>query len=783
MLYIIVLTIIFGGVLKKSFILLMIIFTFCTIFAQQEPAWYYHRYDQMKAIMDSLATVAPNFVRVDSIGYSQVNHTPLWAIKLSQNVAVDRDVPRILFIGDIHSEEIIGQEIILSNIKEFVQRRNISPYNSWFQNLEMWFIPCMNPDGLEVVMSGEDLTYRKNKRDNNLNGVLDFVQGQGNDVDGVDLNRNFGSHWVQGDTLYAPSGYEIYDYYRGPAPFSESETIAIKNLMEKYQFVYSVVWHSSRTGNLSEKVYPPFNFKNVRPAPDLDINNSIGQNFANKILKQSGSGYYENAPSLGRASTSNIWAYLALGTIQLVVECGTADIQPNQQILNGTIQSCTEAVKWLLNRAMPYNETAMELSCLTGKITNASTGNPVRAEVIVHGRDSKQLMPRMSNAEYGRYWRPLLSGNYTITVQAKGYESKTISNITVNSGGWKTVNVQLDPLPMYRVRGMIKNNGQPINAKLIISDVVADTILCEGGVFDTYVSQGEHTFTVFTANNLTTQETVDIQGMDYLVFNFNNQEVLFTEDFSNGLVNWQVEGPWTVITQNEKMFATDSWGGKGFYLANCDVWLKSSQALTIPADPAKDVNMMIEQRIYTEWDHDFVTIDISTDQQNWSTLYSKAGQYDNWFNTHISLNDYRGQSVYFRFRLKDGLENDTNLPELTDPGWDISRICIASFTPDFLDSDSQNELKPLIALKGNYPNPFNPETRITFNISDVKVNQATIDIFNIKGQKVQTLNIGPEELRKQFIVWKNENISSGIYFYRLSVNGQSFGSKKALLLK
>ncbi|HOD55460.1 MAG TPA: T9SS type A sorting domain-containing protein, partial [Candidatus Cloacimonadota bacterium] len=219
------------------------------------------------------------------------------------------------------------------------------------------------------------------------------------------------------------------------------------------------------------------------------------------------------------------------------------------------------------------------------------------------------------------------------------------------------------------------------------------------------------------------------------------------------------------------------------YLANCDVWLKSSQALTIPADPAKDVNMMIEQRIYTEWDHDFVTIDISTDQQNWSTLYSKAGQYDNWFNTHISLNDYRGQSVYFRFRLKDGLENDTNLPELTDPGWDISRICIASFTPDFLDSDSQNELKPLIALKGNYPNPFNPETRITFNISDVKVNQATIDIFNIKGQKVQTLNIGPEELRKQFIVWKNENISSGIYFYRLSVNGQSFGSKKALLLK
>ncbi|MDO9578232.1 MAG: right-handed parallel beta-helix repeat-containing protein, partial [Candidatus Cloacimonadales bacterium] len=89
-------------------------------------------------------------------------------------------------------------------------------------------------------------------------------------------------------------------------------------------------------------------------------------------------------------------------------------------------------------------------------------------------------------------------------------------------------------------------------------------------------------------------------------------------------------------------------------------------------------------------------------------------------------------------------------------------------------------------LYNNYPNPFNPETTISFSIpEDSKVG---ITIYNIKGQKVKTLV--SEDLEKGIhkIVWDSKDssgksVSSGVYFYKLDVNGKTKGLKKMLLLK
>ena len=84
-------------------------------------------------------------------------------------------------------------------------------------------------------------------------------------------------------------------------------------------------------------------------------------------------------------------------------------------------------------------------------------------------------------------------------------------------------------------------------------------------------------------------------------------------------------------------------------------------------------------------------------------------------------------------------------------------------------------------LISNSPNPFNPSTEIKFAVK--KSGKAVLAIYNIKGQKVATLFNGFAEADKTIIkVWNASNITSGVYFYKLTSNGKTY-VKKMLLMK
>jgi hypothetical protein len=91
------------------------------------------------------------------------------------------------------------------------------------------------------------------------------------------------------------------------------------------------------------------------------------------------------------------------------------------------------------------------------------------------------------------------------------------------------------------------------------------------------------------------------------------------------------------------------------------------------------------------------------------------------------------------------------------------------------------------ALYQNFPNPFNPETVISFSLIKEMV-KVKLDIFNIKGQKVKTLINKRMNAGFHQVTWngKNDNnkpISSGIYFYSLINDGKIIKTKKMLMLK
>ena len=104
---------------------------------------------------------------------------------------------------------------------------------------------------------------------------------------------------------------------------------------------------------------------------------------------------------------------------------------------------------------------------------------------------------------------------------------------------------------------------------------------------------------------------------------------------------------------------------------------------------------------------------------------------------------------------------------------------------------TENHQLPMTSYQlSNYPNPFNPETNISFSIAGSEDNnqKVSISVFNIRGQKVKTLVDKSIELGRYSVIWdsKDQNgksVSSGIYFYKLEVDGKTIKSKKMLLLK
>jgi flagellar hook assembly protein FlgD len=106
---------------------------------------------------------------------------------------------------------------------------------------------------------------------------------------------------------------------------------------------------------------------------------------------------------------------------------------------------------------------------------------------------------------------------------------------------------------------------------------------------------------------------------------------------------------------------------------------------------------------------------------------------------------------------------------------------------EFLSVHSNELPLPVVTqLSGNYPNPFNPTTTISFSIAQT-LSFVELEIYNIKGQKVKTLIDEKLPAGNHQVIWngKDDNskqAASGIYFYKMK-SGNYNETKKMLLLK
>lgn len=95
--------------------------------------------------------------------------------------------------------------------------------------------------------------------------------------------------------------------------------------------------------------------------------------------------------------------------------------------------------------------------------------------------------------------------------------------------------------------------------------------------------------------------------------------------------------------------------------------------------------------------------------------------------------------------------------------------------------DTSTPLPNGFTLNQNFPNPFNSSTVISYWLP--KSSNIMIEIFDILGRQVANLDRHEETPGTHQFAWNAKGLNSGIYFYRLSIDGFSGETKRMILLK
>ncbi|MDX1586672.1 MAG: T9SS type A sorting domain-containing protein, partial [Balneolaceae bacterium] len=185
--------------------------------------------------------------------------------------------------------------------------------------------------------------------------------------------------------------------------------------------------------------------------------------------------------------------------------------------------------------------------------------------------------------------------------------------------------------------------------------------------------------------------------------------------------------------------------------------------------------------------------------RNFTLEWDGSNLPDNWKVTLVDNENGRETDMHYRdsyFFRTDG-SNDAE----SDPGESASERggqfnglpsgLVAQARPDntprFTIMVSKNSTTPSVQsntgeianLNPNYPNPFNNATTINYDLAqDANV---VLSIWNIVGQKVETLIDGVQPSGEHEVVWNASSLPSGFYIARLEVDGKVFIRKMTLI--
>jgi hypothetical protein len=773
----------------------------------------FYTFNEIVAQLDSMYLQYPNIITQKyQIGTSHEGR-PIWAVKISDNPNISENEPKVGYDALIHAREPQSMASLMYFMWYLLQNYGTNPEVTYLvNNREMFFVPCFNPDGYEYNRqtnpNGGGM-WRKNRRNNG--GSY-----------GVDLNRNFGYMWGYDNLGSSPD--PTSDTYRGPAPFSEPESQAVRNLALSNNYKTHFNMHSYQNAFL----YPWGYINSLTP------DHSTYLEFSTDMCSFNGYTHGNSYQVLGYNSNGSVrdWMYGEQNT--------------KQKAFGYTVEigSSSDGFWPPLNRIFPLAQ-----GMLRPNLYNAW----VAGEYVSLGSYSFSQ----------QYFNPGDLVQLTIqTVRNKGLSDGNSISLNLSSDN-PQINILSSTINVGDIQARTTKNVNQ-NFSFIIGNLPPETNV-------------KLLVKFFTGNTEIRTDTLRIIiGTPTLLLadTTNNINTLWNITASPPNPAWGTTTSSFVSAPNSY---TDSPTGNYVNNATVTMTLKNAINLSSYANP----KLKFFTRFDIENNYDYGQVRISTN--NGTTWVPLQGNYTNpgtgsfqpngeplydgtqatWVEEEISLAGYTSFQNRLRFELRtdgsvtrDGwylddisiyvftiipvelssftaelIENKVYLKwstssELNNLGFEVHRkipgvnsewqkigfvngagTTLEKMNYSFIDEnlingtilyrlkqvdiDGSYKILPVVSvnyyipsefvLEQNYPNPFNPGTNISWQ-STISGNH-TIKLYDVLGREIETIVDGYYEAGKHSTFYiLNSTLPSGVYFYQLRV-GDYVQTKKMILMR
>lgn len=399
----------------------------------------YPTYNVYDSMMHKYAADHSDICSLETVG-TLPSGRQILALKISRDVYNDRtEKPEALCSGGIHGDECVGMVMAL-HLCDFLlnNANNSGKVQNLIDNVELWVIPLLNPDGMYAAGNGTISGCRRN------NG------------NSVDLNRSF------------PSINNVNQNYDEAS--LQKEIVYVMDFFRKHHISISINYHSG-----GECFNYPWDTWRKRCADD-DWWQMVGGAYRDTVQYYSPSGYFDDDCGNNANGVTNGWDWYSVG--------GSMQDYANyyEHCREVTVELSSSKIPygsalpdiWEYNRRSVVNFLSESLNGIRGIVTDVS-GVPISARITVDGHDADNSWVE-TDVRAGDYHRMIKSGNYRIICDAEGYMSKTVSDVKVVDGQPTVVNIVLEngnpeiSVSTKKLEVKVNSDGSAIR-QLIVSNI------------------------------------------------------------------------------------------------------------------------------------------------------------------------------------------------------------------------------------------------------------------------------------------------------------------------